>query len=291
MTVGRHEPIADLVRRARHPRASIRKRHDAFSALVERFEAMALATALRASDDPEQARDACQEAFLLAWRTLPRLNEPAAFGGWLKRLINTQCARARHRHPASDRLPEPGVEPAEPAFRLEVQRRLRDAMSELPAAEREAITLFYALGEPLTVIARQLGVSVGRAGRTLYDARLRLRRHLPRSVAENYLARRPTSAFTRRVRAGVFDDLVGEYRFPTRPDHVVLIRREGQMLVGYAGGQRNVLASRKADELTATEFDGEGRFQRDRHGRVNRFVYYEFGRRLGVARKVVPRAT
>jgi RNA polymerase sigma factor (sigma-70 family) len=288
LTVPLPDRVADLVRRARNPRASIRDRHAAFSALVERFEAMALATALPACDDTELARDACQEAFLLAWRTLPRLNEPAAFGGWLKRLIRTQCARARHRHRAPDRLPERGAEPAEPAGRLELQRRLKDAVSELPATEREAITLFYALGEPLTVVARQLGLSVGRAGRTLYDARLRLRHRLPRSIAEDYLVRRPTTAFTRRVRAGVFDDLVGEYRFPNRPDHVVLIRREGQMLVGYAGGQRNVLASRKADALNSTEFDGEGRFQRDAHGRVNRFVYYEFGRRLGVARKVVP---
>jgi hypothetical protein len=38
--------------------------------------------------------------------------------------------------------------------------------------------------------------------------------------------------------------------------------------------------------LTPTEFDGEGRFRRDRRGRVSHFVYYEFGRRFGVARKV-----
>jgi hypothetical protein len=88
----------------------------------------------------------------------------------------------------------------------------------------------------------------------------------------------------------VFDEFVGEYRFPTRPDRRVIVRREGHILAGYAGGQRNVLVSRGQDTLAPTEYDGEARFQRNRLGRVTRFVYYEFGRRLGVAHKVARRA-
>ena len=56
--------------------------------------------------------------------------------------------------------------------------------------------------------------------------------------------------------------------------------------MSYSGGQRNVLASTKTDAIVAIEFDGEGRLRRDAYGRVSHFVYYEFGRRLGVARKV-----
>src|SRR5262245_66115365 len=65
---------------------------------------MALATALHSCDEPELARDACQEAFLGAWRRLPALREPAAFGGWLKRLVHTQCARIRRRRSASAKV-------------------------------------------------------------------------------------------------------------------------------------------------------------------------------------------
>ena len=274
------------MRRARSPRVSIRDQHAAFSMLVERFEPMAIAVALRACDDAELARDACQEAFLVAWRTLPRLQEPAAFGGWLKRLVRTQCARTRRRHREGGEALEPSADPAELASRREISRKLQRAVDELPADERRAITLFYFLGEPLRVVARELDGTVGSAGKTVFDARLQLRRRLPRGIAERFLTRRPTIAFTRRVQAGLLDDLVGEYRFDARPDHVVRIRREGALLVGYAGGQRSVLAARKADALVATEFDGEGRFRRDARGRVSHFVYYEFGRRLGVARKV-----
>ena len=283
--------VEDLVRRARSPRVSIRDQHAAFSMLVDRFEPMAIAVALRASDDAELARDACQEAFLLAWRTLPRLHEPAAFGGWLKRLVRTQCSRTRRRHRPDGEAPERSVDPAELVSRREVSRKLKRAVDELPPEERKAITLFYFLGEPLRVVARELDVTVGSAGRTVFDARLQLRRRLPRGVAERFLARRPTTAFARRVQAGLFDDLVGEYRFDARPDHVVRIRREGALLVSYAGGQRNVLASRKTDALVTTEFDGEGRFRRDARGRVSHFVYYEFGQRLGVARKEVRSAS
>ena len=38
--------------------------------------------------------------------------------------------------------------------------------------------------------------------------------------------------------------------------------------------------------LVPAEFDGEARFQRNRRGLLSHFVYYEFGRRLGIARKV-----
>src|SRR5262249_37804478 len=179
---------------------------------------------------------------------------------------------------------------AERVGRREVRRFVRRAVEALPVGGRSAVILFYFLGEPLRAIARALGVSVGLAGKRLYTARLRLRRALPRSISETFLAEAPSTAFTRRVRAGVLDEFVGEYRFPSRPDRRVIVRREGEVLVSYAGGQRNVLASPRQDTLTPTEYDGEARFQRNRRGRVTRFVYYEFGQRLGVAHKVARNA-
>lgn len=264
--------------------------------LVERFEEMALASALPLSEDLEAARDACQEAFLVAWRLLPMLREPAAFGAWLKRLIRTQCARARRRRIASTQisqaassaadLPNDARDPLELASWQEELLRIRHAVSRLPAREREVITLFYFAGESLREIARVLGMSVGNAGKCLYTARLRLRRGLPRDIAESFLAAAPTRAFARRVQAGVFDEYVGEYRFPQRPQHNVTLRREGDVLISDGGGQQNILASFRSDTLVSTEFDGEARFRRSRDGRISHFVYYEFGRRIGVAHKV-----
>jgi RNA polymerase sigma-70 factor (ECF subfamily) len=288
--------VADIVRRARDRRAPTHVQHAAFATLVERFEAMAFATALRACDDIEAARDACQEAFLVAWRMLPALREPEAFGGWLKRLVRTQNSRVRRRR----RVPagacdEGGTgaavrDTAEVVIDREVRGLLRRAVESLPAVEREAVIRFYLLGETLRVIAGALGVTTAVAGKRLYTGRLHLRRALPRTVAREFLGAEPTPAFTRRVMDGVFDEFVGEYRFASRPDHRVFVRREGHVLASYAGGQRNVLSSRAADRLVATEFDGEARFRRNRRGEIGGFVYYEFGRRLGVAQKLAIRS-
>jgi RNA polymerase sigma-70 factor (ECF subfamily) len=287
--------VAELVARARSARLPIHEQHAAFSALVARFEEMAFATALRACRDTESARDACQEAFLIAWRKLSTLREASAFGAWIKRLVRTQCARARRRRSVT--AERPGIADAEnvadgagdasyQVSRHETQDLIRRTIQRLPAKEREAILLFYFLGEPLNGVARALGVSAGAAGKRVHDARLHLRRLLPRGVTEPFLNAPVSPSFTRLLEGGMLDEYVGEYRFDERPDHKVVIRRERHLLVGYAGGQRNVIAGRKRDTLVPTEFDGEGRFRRDRQGNVSHFVYYEFGRRLGVARKL-----
>jgi DNA-directed RNA polymerase specialized sigma24 family protein len=112
--------VADLVRAARNTRSPIRKRQAAFAILVERFQAMALAVALEGSGDAESARDASQGAFLAAWRNLHRLRDADAFGGWLKRLVRTQCARpgARGRNRWRRSLPRSWTRPrASPATR------------------------------------------------------------------------------------------------------------------------------------------------------------------------------
>ena len=290
----RRRSVADLVTCARNARAPIHEQHAAFSALVARFEDMAFATALSACHDTESARDACQEAFLTAWRKLSTLREASAFGAWIKRLVRSQCARARRRRsvtaevagiPDVENVADGAGDASQQVSHHETQAVIRRTILRLPAKEREAIRLFYFLGEPLSGMARALGVSVSAAGKRVHDARLHLRRLLPRSITEPFLNAPASPSFTRLLEGGMLDEFVGEYRFDERPEHRVVIRRERHLLVCYGGGQRNVLAGRKRDTLVPTEFDGEGRFRRDGQGNVSHFVYYEFGRRLGVARK------
>lgn len=277
------DETARLVRRARNPRLCVAAQHAAFARLVELYERMVLSVALSSLRDTDAARDAAQEAFLAAWRKLPDLREPAAFGAWLQRLVRTQCARLRRKRPP---LEEKRAELFDPTVQSDHRRTLARALDKLPAAEREALLLFHVLGEPQRIIAQILDMSEGSVGKRLYSARLRLRRLLPRSLAAQFLVTAPSRDFLRRVQAGVFDEFVGRYRFEKRPDRVVSIRRAGDLLISEGGGQRNVLASRTTDVLVPTEFDGEGRFKRNRRGKISHFVYYEFGRRLGVAKKM-----
>src|SRR5256885_12721011 len=111
--------VAALVPAARRGSA------DAWRALVERFQDLAVALALGRLGDLEAARDASQEAFALAFRHLDELAEPAAFPGWLARLVRTACAR-QHRtsRPAAVPLEDvrglatAGPDPATPAVPL-----------------------------------------------------------------------------------------------------------------------------------------------------------------------------
>jgi hypothetical protein len=87
----------------------------------------------------------------------------------------------------------------------------------------------------------------------------------------------------------MFDDYLGRYRYETRPELEVSITRENDRLFSEAAGQRNELFARGDDaggELRTREFDGRGEFIRDPKGRVTHFVYYEFGREMGRAKKI-----
>lgn len=96
------------------------------------------------------------------------------------------------------------------------------------------------------------------------------------------------ASFAEKVRAGIYDEYLGQYRFELRPELVVTITREGEHLIGEAAGQRNELfASDQAEgELLTKEFDGRGKFVRNKQGHISHLIYHEFGNEMGVAKKI-----
>ena len=280
------EGSATLVERARDPRAPLEERHAAFTRLLERTQADALGLALSLLQDMEDAQDAAQEAFTTAWLRLRQLRDPSAVVPWLKTIVARQCARrlrCRDRLRVPDDLP--GAVEADTG-RADYQELVASALATLPEGERQVTVLFYFLGHSQAQIARLLGLKPGTVGKRLHSARLRIRRRLPEQVRREFVRLRPSQPFIEKVRRGLLDEYVGLYRFEGRPDHTVEIIREGGSLLGEGGGQRHMLVSGGGESLLTTHYDGEGRFRRDRQGRVTHFVYYEAGRRLGVARKV-----
>ncbi len=281
--------VTQLVELALDSDSPLDRQHAAFADLVARFEAMAFAHALRLLADADEARDATQDAFLTAWLKLRTLEEPAAFGAWLKRLIATQCSRRRRNGKLQPLIDSSAVDRSavdRDFDRREQRRLLARAMIGLNASEHRILVLFYFLGRGLHEIAALMRIPRATVGKRLYTARLKMRRALPASLRQQFLTLRPAGDFARQIRQGVFDQYVGVYRFDRRPELTVQIRREGDRLVSYGAGQRNVLASIDDSTLMTTAYDGEGRFLRDRSGRVRQFVYYEFGTRLGKATKV-----
>jgi RNA polymerase sigma-70 factor (ECF subfamily) len=277
--------IARLVEQARASDASLDARQRAFTLLVEHSQHVVFAVSLASLRNVEDARDVAQDAFATAWRRLRQLRDPVAFSSWMHAIVRRECARRRRLGPVDDqRAPPPAVEPD--VSRVDYQPVLAVALDHLSAAERHVTLLHYFLGYTPSQIARLLRLKPGTVRKRLHSARLRIRRVLPRSVRHEFVRASPSQSFAERVRRGLLDEYVGDYRFDRRPDHVVSIRRLGDTLVGESGGQRHILVSDDGQRLLAYHYDGEGDFRRNRRGEITHFVYYEFGRRLGIARKV-----
>jgi RNA polymerase sigma-70 factor (ECF subfamily) len=280
------EDWASLVEQARDPSAPLHRQHAGFTRLIEHSAAGAFGLALSLLGDRDDAQDAVQEAITTAWLRLRQLRDPSAFEPWLKTIVARQCARRRRRRTGTA---DPGARPgaAEPdAGRVDYRDLVSAALAALPEGERQVTVLYYFLGHSQPEIARIMRLKPGTVAKRLHAARLRIRRRLPAIVRRDFVRLSPGQPFIEKVRRGLLDEYVGEYRFERRPDHRVAIVREGAALFSEAGGQRHLLVPGADGSLLTREYDGEGRFRRNRQGKVTHLVYYEFGKRLGVARKV-----
>jgi RNA polymerase sigma-70 factor (ECF subfamily) len=165
---------------------------DSFNRLVLRWERPVYALAYRVLGRPEDARDVCQEAFLRAFRALPRFKGEAKFSSWLYRIALNLChdwMRRQRRAPVSQ-MPE-GVDqgelaaeqgPSESVETLVARRELsavvEAAMARLPEEQRTAIVLKEYHGMTFQEIADLQGCPLSTVKTRLYQGLAVLRRQL-----------------------------------------------------------------------------------------------------------------
>ena len=70
---------------------------EAFSVLVKRWERPIYSLAFRMLGRDEEARDACQEAFLSAYRNLSKFRGDAKFSSWMYRITLNACHSRRRQ--------------------------------------------------------------------------------------------------------------------------------------------------------------------------------------------------
>ena len=174
--------IASIVLRAADQSSSAAARHEAFGELVIRFQDMAFGCAFAVLGDAYLAQDIAQEAFVVAWQKLDQLREPAAFPGWFKRIVLTQCNRLTRCNRLSIVPLEAGANasagdpgPHDFAERRELLTKVLQAINALPENERLATTLFYVNGYTQADIGEFLEVPVSTVNKRLYSARQRLK--------------------------------------------------------------------------------------------------------------------
>jgi RNA polymerase sigma-70 factor (ECF subfamily) len=143
----------------------------AFNSLVLKWEKRVYNIALRMLREREEAEEAAQETFLLAYRNIRRFRRDAKFSTWLCRIAINHCLTRLQRRPARihQTLPEENETPGmsgfqiaetqtESLFRDERQRLILDAMVRLSPEQRAVIELkffqemtFEEIGEALNV--------------------------------------------------------------------------------------------------------------------------------------------
>jgi RNA polymerase sigma-70 factor (ECF subfamily) len=158
----------------------------AFEALVNSHAPLVYNLALRTLNDPHEAEDMAQEAFLRAWQSLPRFQGNSRFSTWLYRIVTNLCYNRLPRLKAelaaveSDAEIElPDEHQAVETKLLTAERRahLHSAIDALPESYRLLITLRHLQGMAYAEIAEVTNMPLGsvktgifRARRTLRDA-------------------------------------------------------------------------------------------------------------------------
>lgn len=140
--------------------------------------------------DPEDARDAGQEALARVCTKLVQFRAESAFGTWLHRLVVNACRDVAQRRLAQrcDELvedvrasDEPG--PAQAAELAELREQLRHELAGLPADQARVVVLKDALGFSFPEISAASGMPVGTAKCYAHRARAGLRERLePRAA-------------------------------------------------------------------------------------------------------------
>jgi len=159
---------------------------EALSDLVARWRPRLLAHAGRLTGDPAAADDAVQEAWLAIVSRLGRLDDPARFGVWARRIVTNKCAdwirrRQRDRRAVAQAARNASGAEAPPASEIEqaeetgaANHALRRAMRDLSSEHRAALALHYLDGLSVRDVAAALGVPEGTVKSRLHHARRRL---------------------------------------------------------------------------------------------------------------------
>jgi len=153
---------------------------EAFATIVQVYDRRLRGLAYRVLGDPNRMDDALQEAYVRAFRALPRFRGDAKLSTWLFRITYNACldelARANKvSHLPLDELAEQASEAPEPGDALGLREELATALAALAPEERAALVLVDAEGFDYSAAAKTLGIPVGTVASRLSRARSSLR--------------------------------------------------------------------------------------------------------------------
>jgi RNA polymerase sigma-70 factor, ECF subfamily len=154
----------------------------AFNRLVLKWEKRIYNVALRMLRDREEAAEAAQDAFLLAFRNIRRFRLDSKFSTWMYRIVLNHCVtRLRQRPPGvhfslehenGDLSPAPQLQVGEnqlgDLMRREQRNRVLTALSHLPPDQQAVIELKFFQELKFEEIAEVLEVPLSTVKSRLY---------------------------------------------------------------------------------------------------------------------------
>jgi len=170
-------------------RRAVALRRQLFDDLYARHAREVWAVAYARWMDADSAQDVTQEAFLRLWKQMEdaggeAIQNPRAWLMRVARNLAEDAAKSAFRRFGTqppeqmNAVQSAGSQPLEQMAREETFGRIRGLLDELPAADREILTLRYALEYDTPAIADALGIAVSAVHMRLSRARQRLEERL-----------------------------------------------------------------------------------------------------------------
>jgi RNA polymerase sigma-70 factor, ECF subfamily len=157
---------------------------DAFDLLVRRYLPRARVIARRLMQDPDDADDLVQDAFLRALDRIATFDAARAFGPWFTRVLvnlgldQRRKQKVRRTEPRDPESFAGGPSPDREVERAELKDSLGKALAALPDRQRLIVTLFEIDGHSTEEVATMLEVSQVTIRWHLHQARRTLREAL-----------------------------------------------------------------------------------------------------------------
>jgi RNA polymerase sigma-70 factor (ECF subfamily) len=145
---------------------------EAYNLLVSRWEKRIFNYLLRLVSNREDALDVSQDVFLKAYQSLPKLDDPARFSGWLFRIAHNEAfSLLRRRRPEGEFTHEPRTSaPGARLLPIELSLAVESALGRLTEDQREAVLLKVYQGFKFEEMAEILGCPLSTVKSRLYTA-------------------------------------------------------------------------------------------------------------------------
>lgn len=187
---------------------------DAFGQLVARYQSPICALAYSTCGDISRSEDLAQETFIIAWRKLSELKEPAKFKSWLygiaRNLANDSFRRQSRNplaaaEPLDESLPATAAvsNPAGQAISKEEEGILWRSLEQIPETYREPLILFYREHQSIERVAEVMELSEEAARQRLSRGRKLLQEQVLAFVEGTLARTNPGQAFTLGVLAAL----------------------------------------------------------------------------------------